>query len=135
MFHFGLSYHFEALAVDSRAASSSVQSILPSTTADGLSLLRGQQTVAKYRKTDADADLVHVFLALWRIPDKNADFVFTVRLKCCTLCCNQLKLRHQMNVPIGRAAEVQSVPTSDSEWALFQAAAKSLTFVDYGLFV
>ena len=114
------SFHFNSLAHDNSATSHSVQGIqhIPNDRGDDTpshTLLTGRQQVAKYNRTAADD--IQVFMALYRIEDKNVDLVLT------------------MNVPIvsadGGAVGEAGIPLAQSD---FEAAARSLHIENFGLF-
>ena len=77
------SFHFNSLAHDNSATSHSVQGIqhIPNDRGDGTpshTLLTGRQQVAKYNRTASDD--IQVFMALYRIEDKNVDLVLTMNV-------------------------------------------------------
>ena len=80
-----IEFHYEGLAEENRAAESGirsvdVQGVQVKGECHGPVLLIGQQAVAKFRQGNDQAELVDVFMALWRIPSKNAEVVLTVCL-------------------------------------------------------
>ncbi|KAL8293033.1 hypothetical protein RQP46_000727 [Phenoliferia psychrophenolica] len=119
-----LRFHFDSLAHDNTALSSTVSSLsLPSSAAPttppnppllGPAVLSGLQTVAKFNLPPERADTVLVLMALWRIPDKRADLVLCV------------------NFPVRE----EGGPELDSQLArsVFEKAVQGLKIKDYGLF-
>ena len=112
-------FHFNALAHDNSAVSETVLEVSSSSARNGETpapvLLYGTQNVHKFNATVPDE--VQIFLALYRIPNKNVDLVMS------------------MNVPTkstdGGAVSADELAASRN---VFQTAASSLTIVDFGLF-
>ena len=112
-------FHFNALAHDNSAVGETVLEVSPSSTRNGETpapvLLYGTQNVPKFNATVPDE--VQIFLALYRIPNKNVDLVMS------------------MNVPTksadGGAVSADELAASKT---VFQTAASSLTIVNFGLF-
>jgi len=114
-------FHFDSIAHDNEAISRTVGEIrtVSNDRGDNMPspiLLDGTQTVNKFNATVPDQ--IRIFMALYRIEDKNIDLVLV------------------MNVPVssldGGAVNEEGVPASRKE---FETAALSLRIVDYGLFV
>ncbi|KAI0078185.1 Mog1p/PsbP-like protein [Panus rudis PR-1116 ss-1] len=116
-------FHFDSLAHDNSAQSSTVQGIthVPNDRGgDDLTpshtLLTGRQLVTKFNKSEVDE--VQIFMALYRIESKNTDLVLT------------------MNVPLrsadGGAVGEEGLAAAQKD---FEAAARSLRILDFGLFV
>ncbi|PFH52375.1 hypothetical protein AMATHDRAFT_2111 [Amanita thiersii Skay4041] len=110
-----IKFHFNSLAEDNTARSSEVLTIdtVPNTSQDQtLSpiILRGEQAVPKFNRTEADK--VRVLMALYRIEDKNVDIVVT------------------FNVPL-ESVDVDKVIKTEAD---FQAMASTLHIINYSLF-
>ncbi|KAI0831085.1 Mog1p/PsbP-like protein [Trametes gibbosa] len=112
--------HFDALAHDNNATSKSINDTVDLSngskgTTPNPVVLYGTQAVQKFNSTTADE--VRILLALYRVPEKNVDLVMT------------------MNVPMTSA---DGGAVGEDAWHaardIFQAAARSLRIVDYGLF-
>ena len=112
-------FHFDALAHDNSATSQVVRSVVETTTQQGNTpppvLLQGTQTVPKFNS--AEPDEVQILLALYRVENKNVDFVMS------------------MNVPTKSTdgGVVNSAAFIEAQ-RVFEAAASSLKIVDFGLF-
>ncbi|KAL4251637.1 MOG1 family protein [Abortiporus biennis] len=113
-------FHFDALAHDNSAQSSTViaTNIVPNDRGDetpSAVVLAGKQNVSKFNTQTPDE--IQIFLALYRIEQKNVDLVMT------------------MNVPV-RASDGGEVPREQAIAAekTFETAAKSLKILDFGLF-
>jgi hypothetical protein len=113
-------FHFDSLAHDNSAASSSVESVttIPNNRGEETPspiFLRGNQLVPKFNSTVPDT--ICVLLAVFRVEEKNADLVLS------------------MNVPLLTAegkiddAEYQGAQRD------FETAVESLRILDFGLFV
>ena len=112
-------FHFESLAHDNSAVSSSVHetTVAPAGQPEVSAFVRlnGTQHVPKFNATTPDE--VQIFLALYRIPSKNVDLVLT------------------MNVPTKAAGggAVNKQEQAEAK-AVFDEAAKSLKIINFGLF-
>lgn len=114
-------YHFDAIAHDNDALSSSVGKVneipynrgveIPS-----IIILRGRQNVKKFNKTSAD-DL-RIFVALYRLKDKGVDLV--------------LSLNFPTNTGDGTTRTEEQYNTAEET---FLSIAASLHVVDFTLFV
>lgn len=119
-----LRFHFDSLAHDNSAQSSTVESVIPpsidSPSSPGHpapSLLSGTQIVRKFNRTASDT--VRIFVALFRISEKKSDVV---------LSCN---------VPISSSnPETKVVSGNDLQavTAAFEHAVASFKILDYSLF-
>ncbi|TCD66454.1 hypothetical protein EIP91_001334 [Steccherinum ochraceum] len=112
-------FHFDSIAHDNNAEQKEILGIriVPNDRGDNTPspiLLDGTQMVKKFNATVADQ--VRIFLALYRVEDKNVDLLLA------------------MNVPISSidGGSVQDVTASQKE---FETAALSLQIVDFDLFV
>lgn len=105
-----IEYHYTNLAEENAAAESGIRSVdvqqcQVRQECHGPILLVGQQAVAKFRKGNDQAELVDVFMALWRIPTRNAEITLTVCLfaswgltACqCSYACDRSMYRIPMN--------------------------------------
>lgn len=81
----------------------------------GPATLEGRQTVSKFNKPDSEADTVFIQLALWRIPDRDADV---------TLC---------VNWPV-RSGETGEERDEAEARKVFEEAWRSFQINDFGLF-
>ncbi|GAA6001157.1 hypothetical protein JCM10207_007437 [Rhodosporidiobolus poonsookiae] len=123
-------FHFSSLAHDNSASSSTVTSTtLPPVPAAfspthnstshptllGPTLLTGTQTVSKFNRPESEADTVLIHLALWRIPERDADV---------TLCVN-------FPVKMGETGEERDPAEAKR---VFVEAVKSFKVEDFGLF-
>ncbi|KAF8162994.1 hypothetical protein B0H34DRAFT_672100 [Crassisporium funariophilum] len=113
-------FHFDSLAHDNAAREVEVKSVseIPNTRRDDTSpaiVLKGIQHIPKFNKTTAD--IVHVFMALFRVESKSVDMVLT------------------FNVPVvagdGGAVGNEGLAKSERDFMTF---VRSLHIVDYGLF-
>lgn len=80
-FSYFLRFHFDALAHDNEAVSSSVQDLHTILNDRGdktpsVTILRGQQGVQKFNSTSVDD--VRIFMALYRVEEKGVDLVLTL---------------------------------------------------------
>ncbi|KAI0029825.1 Mog1p/PsbP-like protein [Vararia minispora EC-137] len=112
-------FHFDSLAHDNDATSSTIQSVttLPNDRGDSTpspTVLVGTQKVAKFNAIAADD--VYILLALYRVADKNVDLVLT------------------MNVPTRGADATENERRLAEAKGVFSAAVRSLSVVDYSLF-
>ncbi|KAF8319274.1 Mog1p/PsbP-like protein [Clavulina sp. PMI_390] len=115
-------FHFESLAHDNDASSSSIESVEISDTTRELPqptpyILQGSQLVRKYNRPTPDQ--VQILLALFRVDGHNSDIVLT------------------LNAPVQSSnAEVKTISSGD--WITiahaFHQAVKTFTIVDFGLF-
>lgn len=116
------SFHFDSLAHDNSAVSSSVESVnvsaIPNTAAETTppaTVLKGVQMVPKFSRPTADK--VIVYMALFRVLSKGIDLVLT------------------FNVPVeatdGGVVDSQGVERAEAD---FNAFVQSLRIVDFGLF-
>lgn len=119
---FFLRFHFDALAHDNDALSSSVDDVrtIPIDRGDGdktpsVIILRGQQGVQKFKKTSVDD--VRIFVALYRVEEKGVDLVLT--------------LNFPMSVGDGNTRNEEQYMEAQS---VFHAIATSLRIVDINLF-
>ncbi|GAA5829607.1 hypothetical protein JCM11251_000219 [Rhodosporidiobolus azoricus] len=129
-------FHFSSLAHDNSALSSTVTSVsLPSSTSAsqppsssssssslqptlvGPTLLTGRQTVSKFNRPDSEADEVFIQLALWRVPERDADV---------TLCVN-------WPVSKGDGGDAGEGGEAEAE-RVFEEAVRSFEVKDFGLF-
>ncbi|GJN88385.1 hypothetical protein Rhopal_001351-T1 [Rhodotorula paludigena] len=119
-------FHFSSLAHDNSALSSTVSSVstpsaAPKPSGPGLpivqgpTVLTGTQTVSKFNRPASEADTVLIQLALWRIPQRDADV---------TLCVN-------FPVRMGETGEERS---ADEARRVFEEAVRSFEIRDFGLF-
>lgn len=80
----------------------------------------GTQTVPKFNKPAEQADLVKIFLAVWRVDAKNIDVVMSI------------------NVPVvtGSDGNQKGVGQAGVEWAqvAWERAKSSFVIEDFGLF-
>jgi hypothetical protein len=112
-------FHFESLAHDNSAISSTVLKVDICPTVQGETpspiVLHGTQSVPKFNSTTPDE--VHILIALYRIRSKNVDLIMS------------------MNIPT-RTVDDGAVGEDDVLAAQrdFNAAATSLKIVDFGLF-
>ncbi|KAH8107204.1 Mog1p/PsbP-like protein, partial [Cristinia sonorae] len=113
-------FHFDSIAHDNDADTKNIQSIriVPNDRGDQMPspiLLDGTQTVKKFNATVPDQ--IRIFMALYRVEDKNVDLLLV------------------MNVPIstldGGALGEQEVLAAKEE---FETAALTLQIMDFGLF-
>lgn len=81
----------------------------------GPATLEGAQTVSKFNRPESEADTVLILLALWRIPDRDADV---------TLC---------VNWPI-RSGETGEERDPAEARKVFEDAWRSFQINDFGLF-
>jgi len=122
-------FHFDALAHDNNATSSTVDITFPSEGAPAgpsppaqpvCYSLVGTQTVPKFNKGAQQADTVKIFLAVWRVDAKNMDLVLTV------------------NVPVktGADANARGVGEPGAEWAraVWEYAKSTFVVEDFNLF-
>ncbi|KAG6813607.1 hypothetical protein H0H92_009224 [Tricholoma furcatifolium] len=118
--HDAIKFHFDSLAHDNDAVSSTVQtvSVIPNDRGDSTPsaiVLSGTQQVPKFNRQDPDE--LHVFMALYRVADKDIDLVVT------------------FNVPTktgdGGAVSPQDLTVAQEHFNTF---ATNLQIVDYGLF-
>lgn len=142
-------YHFNSIAHDNTALSSSIDNVsspfpLPTTSTTTTSTsspsphlyttLEGVQIVSKFNLAASQADSVKIFLALIRVDLKepSAADPSISRGADITIC---------VNVPLGQAAEVEQGKVSEDakkiqveakEW--FQESVRSFSVRDYGLF-
>ncbi|GAA5908405.1 hypothetical protein JCM6882_007928 [Rhodosporidiobolus microsporus] len=124
-------FHFSSLAHDNSALSSTVSSVsLPPTPASsalhsssfqptllGPTVLTGRQSVSKFNRPAEEADEVFIQLALWRVPEKDADV---------TLCVNWPVVK-------GDGGDA-GVGGEDEAKRVFGEAVKSFEVKDFGLF-
>lgn len=113
-------FHFDSLAHDNSAASSSVETVtkMPYDWGDGTPspiILKGTQLVPKFNSAVPDA--IRVLLAVFRIESKNVDLALS------------------MNIPLqttegGTGEEEHQRAEHD-----FNTAVESLRIIDFGLFV
>ncbi|GAA5822053.1 hypothetical protein JCM3770_002263 [Rhodotorula araucariae] len=118
-------FHFSSLAHDNTALSSTVSSVsVPAAphsqgshqpTVLGPTVLTGLQTVSKFNRPASEADTVLIQLALWRIPERNADV---------TLC---------VNWPV-RMGETGEERADDEARRVFEDAIKTFDINDFSLF-
>lgn len=117
----GCRFHFDSIAHDSDAEAKNVLDVrvVPNDRGDQMPsviVLDGTQTVKKFNASVPDQ--VRIFMALYRIEDKDVDLVLV------------------MNVPIisqdGGAISGQDISIAQKE---FETAALSLRIIDFGLFV
>jgi hypothetical protein len=121
-------FHFSSLAHDNAALSSSVTSVslppsppAPNPQGPGLpailgpAVLSGLQTISKFNRPASEADTVLILLALWRIPQRDADV---------TLCVN-------WPVRVGETGEERS---EDEARRVFEDAVRAFEVTDFGLF-
>ncbi|BGP14069.1 hypothetical protein JCM10213_002364 [Rhodosporidiobolus nylandii] len=118
-------FHFSSLAHDNTALSFTVSAVsLPSSTPSpapgqptllGPTVLSGTQLVSKFNRPASEADTVLIQLALWRIPERDADV---------TLCVNS-------PVRMGETGEERS---ADEATRVFEEAVKAFKVEDFGLF-
>ncbi|GAA5869005.1 hypothetical protein JCM8547_003248 [Rhodosporidiobolus lusitaniae] len=118
-------FHFSSLTHDNAALSSTVSSLtLPSSTPKtppgiptllGPTVLRGVQKVSKFNRPAEEADDVLILLALWRVPEKDADV---------TLCVN-------FPVRMGETGEERDGKEAER---VFEEAVRTFEVRDYGLF-
>ncbi|KAG8931106.1 hypothetical protein FRC02_003186 [Tulasnella sp. 418] len=119
-------FHFESLAHDNNAVSKTISSVTDHSGGDfsagpeGTPLpvvLVGTQQVPKYNRTVPDT--VEIFMALYRVVEKNTDIVFT------------------MNIPVVTNEGDGDVGSIGVEAAkpIFERAVRSFKIVDFGLFV
>ncbi|KAK4058892.1 hypothetical protein OIO90_000338 [Microbotryomycetes sp. JL221] len=141
-----IKFHFDSLAHDNSALSSIVSNLStnpPSNTTTHSSMrqlptqvqgpvtLHGIQIVSKFNLPASEADKVELFVALWRLPQKNTDLVLSV------------------NLPVGKASDNAAITTtngvngSDAHQQpeavarakeLFETIVRTLDIKDYGLF-
>ncbi|KAG6829988.1 hypothetical protein H0H87_009595 [Tephrocybe sp. NHM501043] len=116
------SFHFGSLAHDNSAVAATVNevTILPNDRGDDTPstiLLSGVQSVPKFNRTKPDE--VQILMALYRIEQKDIDLVVT------------------FNIPIKTEDDEGAVPSEREAIARkqFDAFARSLKIVNYGLFV
>jgi hypothetical protein len=114
-------YHFDAIAHDNDALSSSVDKVneIPYNRGVGIPsviILRGRQSVKKFNKTSAD-DL-RIFVALYRLKEKGVDLV--------------LSLNFPTNTGEGVTRTEEQYNTAEET---FLSIAASLHVVDFTLFV
>ncbi|GAA5989126.1 hypothetical protein JCM10908_001169 [Rhodotorula pacifica] len=121
-----LKFHFSSLAHDNAALSSDISTYnLPSSaphpqgpglpTLLGPATLEGKQTVSKFNKPASEADTVLIQLALWRIPDRDADVTLSV------------------NWPL-RSGETGEEHDATDPRRVFEEAWRSFQINDFGLF-
>ena len=119
-------FHFDSLAHDNAALSSEVShynipSAAPHPQGPGLptllgpATLEGTQTVSKFNKPDSEADTVLIQLALWRIPDRDADVTLSV------------------NWPVRSGATGEERDATEAR-KVFDEAWRSFQINDFGLF-
>lgn len=84
----GNRFHFDSVAHDNDAASFDIRRLNPAASltaptgdAPAPSTAYGRQRISKFRKDNSEAnlDLVDIYLGLWRIPHKKVDLVLSVR--------------------------------------------------------
>ncbi|KAE8234320.1 hypothetical protein CF326_g634 [Tilletia indica] len=107
-------FHFESIAHDNDAEESHVGRTWSFNDTQRPILLSGTQLVKKFGKDSEPAKQVKIWVALWRIEDKNVDLVMSVNVA-------------------GTEAEEQE-RGEDEVGRIFERAARSLSIVDYGLF-
>lgn len=112
-------YHFDSLAHDNSAKSQIILHTVATTQRQGDTpapiILRGTQSVPKFNA--AEPDEVQILLALYRVDNKNVDFVMT------------------MNVPTKTSDSGAVTPAGLAEATqVFETAAPSVKIIDYGLF-
>lgn len=116
-----LRFHFDALAHDNDALSSSVDDVrmIPNDRGDGdktpsVIILRGKQGVQKFNKTSVDD--VRIFVALYRVEEKEVDLVLT------------------LNFPMSVGDGDGNTRTEEQAQSDFHAIATSLRIIDFNLF-
>ncbi|KAK4053719.1 hypothetical protein OIV83_001375 [Microbotryomycetes sp. JL201] len=130
----GIRFHFDSLAHDNSALSSSVTSVSSTTSDDqataqtpilGPATLLGIQTVSKFNLPADQADKVQLCVALWRLPTKNVDLVLCV------------------NMPFGKANQNATSNGVDHDGGdrearhaqdVFEQIVRTLDIKDFGLF-
>lgn len=109
-----IKFHFDSLAHDNDAKSSTVLAIEKIADLD-ITILKGEQVVPKFNKVEPD--LVHILMALRRVEGKNIDIVVT------------------FNVPVksadGGAVGDEGLRLAEEDFNIF---VRSLQIVDFGLF-
>jgi hypothetical protein len=115
-------FHFDALAHDNDALSSSVEDVRTITIdravgdeTPSVTILRGKQGVQKFNKTSVDD--VRIFVALYRVEKKGVDLVLT--------------LNFPMSVGDGNIRTEEQYMKAQSD---FHAIATSLRIIDFDLF-
>jgi len=121
-------FHFDSLAHDNDALSSTVEethppsgAILASPPAQPACIsLIGTQIVSKFNKPANQADQVKIFLAIWRVEGKNIDVVMSI------------------NVPVvtGADGNQKGVGQEGVDWArvAWEQAKSTFKIEDFGLF-
>ncbi|KAL9932284.1 hypothetical protein V8E36_008763 [Tilletia maclaganii] len=109
-------YHFDSIAHDNSAEDSQVLRTWTLNGSPSPILLSGTQHVKKFGKASEPAHLVRIWVALWRIEEKNIDLVMSV---------NATAGEEEATDPSQHGAELQTV---------FERAARTLEIRDYGLF-
>ncbi|QRV86218.1 Ran guanine nucleotide release factor [Ceratobasidium sp. AG-Ba] len=113
-------FHFDSLAHDNEATSSTVEAISTPAAQPNplvLSVLQGTQLVPKFNRTNPDT--VKILLAVYRALDKGIDLVLT------------------FNIPIQTEKAGSAVTGAESlkEWIdAYETAVSSFKILDYGLF-
>ncbi|KAF9653043.1 Mog1p/PsbP-like protein [Thelephora ganbajun] len=113
-------FHFDSLAHDNSATSSSVESVtkIPNNRGDKTPspvVLKGTQFVRKFNSTVPD--IIHVLLAVFRVESKNVDLVLS------------------MNIPLQTAEGETDYTEYQRAQRDFETAVKSLRILDFDLFV
>ena len=121
LFFLLLRFHFDAIAHDNDALSSSVEDVrtIPNDRENGdrtpsVIILRGKQGVQKFNKTPVDD--VRIFVALYRVEEKEVDLVLT------------------LNFPMSVGDGDGNTRTEEQAQSDFHAIATSLRIIDFNLF-
>jgi len=128
-----LRFHFDSLAHDNSALTSTVlsmftpPSVQPPTTVGPTTgqpiqpppaTLVGSQTISKFNTSAAQADVVEIWLSVWRLQSRNVDLVMT------------------FNLPIRKVVDQNPAHQQNDESArqAWEVATQSLKIVDWDLF-